>query len=340
MSAGVPILEQIDAFLSHLSALRGCSLATLDAYSRDLGQFLNFLERGIPPGSTPEQVEAWDQPSRADVDPEPEDVSAYVLLMNVCGYRPRTVIRKVAAIRSFLKFRAQEYEVSDPTRSLALPRSPARLPKALSRDDVLRLLTQPEADSDLGCRDSTILEMLYSCGLRASELVGLETRDVDFDQGFVRVLGKGSKQRLVPFGKVAEAHLVDYLQSARPGLIQDRRGEKRLFVNRYGLPLSRVGLWKSVKRYSRLAGLTAVSPHTLRHSFATHLLEGGADIRFVQELLGHASPVTTEIYTHISRERLFQVFRSCHPAERNFPPGDHGSTVARNRQKSFPEGES
>lgn len=338
MSGESPLVEQVDAFLSHMSALRGSSLATLDAYSRDLAQFLDFLERGIPPGTPPEEREAWPSPARSEVRPEADDVSAYLLLMNVCGYQPRTVVRKVAALRSFLKFRAQEYELPDPSRSLALPRSPERLPKALTREQVLALLQAPQGETPLGGRDRAILELLYSCGLRASELVGLEQRDLDFDAGFVRVLGKGSKQRLVPFGRVAEQRLVDYLEGARPQLVEGRRGERRVFVNRYGKPLSRVGLWKVVKRHAREVGLS-MSPHTLRHSFATHLLEGGADIRFVQELLGHASPVTTEIYTHVSRQRLFEVFRACHPAERDFLPGEPGSTVGRSRRRRSLEGE-
>ena len=334
------LLEQVDSFLAHLGAERGCSRATLDAYSRDLAQFLDFLERGIPPRVQPRREDAEDPgpgtgPARGI---EADAVTAYALLLPAGGYQPTSVARKVASLRSFLRFRAREFELADPSRQLRLPRPGDRLPRALDRDQVQRLLEAPTGEGPVAIRDRAVLELLYSAGLRASEAVGLSRGDLDLEEGMVRALGKGSKQRLVPFGRLAEARLRDWLARGRPPLVAGRRPVDRVFVNRSGGPLSRVGLWKLVKRHARAAGLPDLSPHTLRHSFATHLVEGGADIRFVQELLGHASPATTEIYTHVTRERLLRVFQACHPAERDFAADPRTCTVGGERASRGPRG--
>jgi len=334
------ILEEIDAFLSHLGAERGCSMATLDAYSRDLQQFLEFLgqdpggggARGPPRPGAPEPTSP---PAASSLDPD--DVSAWILLLGARGYRPATVARKVAALRSFLRFRAREYEVEDPSRKLRLPRPGERLPKALGQAEVRRLLAAP-GETPLGLRDRAALELLYSCGLRASEATGLRLGDVDLEQGVLRAFGKGEKHRLVPFGKVLEARLAEYLREGRPALVAGKAPVDRVLVTRRGATWSRVGLWKMVKKHARAAGLAKVHPHTLRHSFATHLIEGGADVRVVQELLGHASPSTTEIYTHVSRARLLEVFRQCHPAGRDFAGPRPGRTVGAGPTETGPQG--
>lgn len=328
MSQLPSLLEQIDAFLSHLAAERGVATATLEAYAGDLDQLVAYLAEG----TAPRAESAAREPGAPTEDPGGElaaaDLQAYVLLLGAGGYEPGSVARKVAAIRSFLKFRAAEFAFDDLGRGLPMPRRGERLPKALRAQQVRALLLAPEGDSALAIRDRAILEVLYSCGLRASELTGLRLDELDLAERLVRPFGKGSKQRLVPFGKVAVARLQEYLSSARPALVGEGRGSDRVFVSRRGRPFSRVALWKLVKRYSRVAGLPGeVSPHTLRHSFATHLVEGGADIRFVQELLGHASPATTQIYTHLSRRHLLDVFARCHPAARDFSGQGRDITV-------------
>ncbi len=338
MSISTTLLEQIDRYMSYLSAERGSSNATLEAYARDLSQFLDFLALGAAPacetaaqrGQSGNALSDHDQ-TKLETYAEsivPDQISAYQFLLSQAGYKPRSLARKVASLRSFLKFRAHEWDLPDPARDLAMPKPGVRLPKALTKAQTAALLAAPSKETALGLRDLAILEVLYSCGLRATELTGLKLSEVDLDEGILRAYGKGSKQRLVPFGRVATHRILDYLEAARPLLTQRAKPTPCVFVNRNGGPLSRVGLWKLVKRHARQAELTTeISPHTLRHSFATHLLEGGADIRFVQELLGHSSPTTTEIYTHVSRAHLLEVFQRCHPVEQGFSPSGNRSTV-------------
>lgn len=318
--------DQIDAFLAHLGVERGAAPSTLEAYARDLQELADRL-RPRP-----------EAPARP---PSPQELEAHVdWLRETRALAPRTVARKVAAIRSFLRFRAAEYERGDPGRSLRGPRPGRRLPRGLERDQVEALLAAPDPGTPLGQRDLVALEMMYACGLRASEVCGLRRSDVDLGQGMVRVMGKGSKQRVVPFGDLAERRLRTWFAEGRPALAASAKPCEHVLLNRSGRPLSRVGLWKAVRKQAAKAGLAGlVKPHTLRHSFATHLLEGGADLRFVQELLGHASPVTTEIYTHVTRERMLEVFRRYHPAEApgfgrrapRWPRASSGRTLRRSR---------
>jgi integrase/recombinase XerD len=224
------------------------------------------------------------------------------------------VQRKVACLRSFYRHLRREHILEqDPTADLRGPRLGARLPKVLSRDEIQALLGQPKGTSPVALRDRALLETMYACGLRASEAIALERSQVDLDAGIVCTRGKGSKERIVPIGSVALRSLRQYLDKGRPRLV-GLRDEPRVFVNARGQALSRQGLYKIIQRHARAAGLERkMSPHTLRHTFATHLLAGGCDLRSLQEMLGHADIGTTQIYTHLSPERLREVYFEAHP---------------------------
>jgi integrase/recombinase XerD len=230
------------------------------------------------------------------------------------GRSPRSVARFLVAVRGFYAWQAAQGSVDeDPAARLELPKVWKTLPKVLDGADVLRLLASPDRGDPKGARDAAMLELLYATGLRVSELVGLRLRDFHAEAGYVRCMGKGSKERVVPVGEEADAALRSYLRSARPALLAGVTSEV-LFVGRRGRPLTRQGFWKIVKLLGRGAGIrTPLSPHTLRHSFATHLLEHGADLRSVQMLLGHADISTTQIYTHVNRERLRRLYHQFHP---------------------------
>jgi integrase/recombinase XerD len=288
----------VEACLEHLAVERGLGRATLEAYGRDLNAYVAFL------------AAARCDPRRAD----PADLTRYLLQARASGLGSRSVARALSAIRTFHKFLVIDEQADrDPTAHLEAPRPILRLPDTLSRPEVESLLAAPPADTPRGVRDRTMLEVLYAAGLRISELVGLTLADVDPAGGFVRVRGKGSKERLVPLGRAAIAAMRDYLGSARPALLNGR-AVKTLFPGRAGRPLTRQAFFLALKRYARRAGIARrVSPHVLRHAFATHLLEGGADLRSVQLLLGHADIGTTQIYTHVSRAHLKLVYRKYHP---------------------------
>jgi integrase/recombinase XerD len=290
-------------FLAYLELERGLSRNTLEAYRSDLAQFGAFLER--------ERLGALDVTHRhltkfvtqlANGGPEKPAVA------------PATIQRKVACLRSFYRhLRREEIVDHDPTAQLRGPKRTQRLPKVLARAEVQKLLSQPQGTSPPALRDRALLELMYACGLRASEAVGLLVSDVDLQAGVLRARGKGSKERIVPVGREAVRALRHYLDRARPRLVGDR-AEDRLFVNHRGGGLSRQGLYKIVQRHAKAAGLEhKMSPHTLRHTFATHLLAGGCDLRAVQEMLGHADIATTQIYTHLSAERLRDVYFDAHP---------------------------
>jgi integrase/recombinase XerD len=290
-------------FLAYLELERGLSRNTLEAYRSDLQQLGEFLER---------------------VGVEPLAVTGAVLSSFVSeladgreGHRaaaPATLQRKTACLRSFYRhLRREGILESDPTKDLRAPRSRARLPRVLTRDQVNSLLEQPKGTSNAALRDRALLETMYACGLRASEAITLKLSDLDLEAGVLVAHGKGSKERLVPIGTTAISALHVYLDKARPKLvgIQD---ESHVFVNVRGHTLSRQGLYKIVQRHARTAGLdSTMSPHTLRHTFATHLLAGGCDLRSLQEMLGHADIGTTQIYTHLSTERLREVYFDAHP---------------------------
>ncbi len=290
-------------FLGYLELERGLSRNTLEAYRSDLQQFNEFLER-----------RALD-PLRVQTT----DLTAFISeLANGNGERPAaapaTLQRKIACLRSFYRhLRREQILDRDPASELRAPRSRARLPKVLSRDEVGRLLEQPRGTSPAALRDRALLETMYACGLRASEAIGLELSELDLQDGILRACGKGSKERIVPIGSKAIEALAVYLEHGRPPLV-GIRPERRVFVNLRGSGLSRQGLYKIVRRHARSAGLEErMSPHTLRHTFATHLLSGGCDLRSLQEMLGHADIGTTQIYTHLSTERLRDVYFDAHP---------------------------
>lgn len=291
-------------FLGYLSVERGSSANTLAAYGRDLRDYAAFLAAR---GTT-----APDDVTRADV-------TAWVLDLRARGLAPSSVERKVSAAKSLHRFLVREgVTENNPTARLPLPKKPARLPDVISVDNADRLLAQPFPDSPAGLRDRAILEVLYGCGLRASELVGLDLTDLDLADGVVRVYGKGSKERLVPVGAIASGSLEAYLRAGRLQLRARRSlnaDSGALFLNSRGGRLSRQAVFVIVRRYGARVGLE-LHPHTLRHSFATHLLEGGADLRALQEMLGHSDISTTQIYTHVDRRHVREEYLSTHPRAR------------------------
>ena len=290
-------------FLAYLELERGLSRNTLEAYRSDLQQFGQFLDRrAVDP-----------------LDVTTAELAAFVSELATgregkIAVAATTLQRKIACLRSFYRhLRREQILDHDPTSDLRPPRSPGRLPKVLSRDEVLRLLAQPRGSSPAALRDRALLETMYACGLRATEAISLQLSELDLERGILRTHGKGSKERIVPIGSKAIETLRAYLSRARPELV-GLGDEPRVFVNLRGGGLSRQGLYKIVQRHARSAGLEhRMSPHTLRHTFATHLLAGGCDLRSLQEMLGHADIGTTQIYTHLSAERLRDVYFDAHP---------------------------
>jgi len=318
-SPGTGVEHLILDFLAYLELERGLSRNTLQAYRSDLLQFGAFLDRrGL-----------------SAVEARHGDLAAFLseLAGTPAPAAASTLGRKVACLRSFYRHLRREGTIEhDPTAELRGPRKSQRLPRVLSRDEVARLLREPRGTDPCALRDRALLETMYACGLRASEAIGLELADVDLQEGVLCARGKGSKERLVPIGREARAALEHYCRSGRPALLAAGRVESgappatarpragaaraqgRLFLNRRGSGLTRQGLYKIVQGHARRAGLQEkMSPHTLRHTFATHLLAGGCDLRSLQEMLGHADLATTQVYTHLSAERLKDAYFSAHP---------------------------
>jgi integrase/recombinase XerD len=301
------IESQVQRFLDHLLVERGLSGNTVAAYRRDLDRYAMYL-RDRRVADARHVTEA--------------DVAAHVAAVSASSYgdgrryRASSIVRALSSIRAFHRFLLREGQTErDPTAGVVRPRLPRRLPKPLSVEDVTKLLAQPDPSTAQGLRDRAVLETLYGAGLRVSELVGLDVDDVDLEEGSVRVLGKGNKERDVPIGRFARDAISAYLVRVRPQ-IATRRSRSALFLNLRGGRLTRQGCTGVLERHARSARLRRVSPHTLRHSFATHLLEGGADVRVVQELLGHASVATTQVYTLVTREHLREVYFTSHPRAR------------------------
>jgi len=289
--------DQIDNFLQFVAAERGFSSNTAGAYRNDLTQFAAFMLAAGRDG--------WDL--------DREILQRYRSFLHERRYADTTVARKIAAVRSFLHFlRAEGALDADLTEHLASPRVTKYLPHSIAEDDVEFLLALPSTDNPAGLRDRAMLRMLWATGMRVSELISLDLEHVDMTSDTVRCIGKGSKERQIPFGLKARAALSQYLDDGRPSLIR-RAVERALFLNHHGDRLTRQGFWLILKSYARRAGIDRISPHTLRHSFATHLLNNEAELRVVQELLGHSNISTTQIYTHVSRERLRQVYDQAHP---------------------------
>jgi integrase/recombinase XerD len=298
-----PFAHHVLDFLAYLEFERGLSRNTLEAYRSDLLQFGQFLDRTGADATTLGHAELagfLNELAAGSVERAP--------------VAPATLQRKAACLRSFYRhLRREEVIGHDPTAELRAPRKRQKLPQVLSRDEVSALLASPRGTAPAALRDRALLELMYACGLRASEAVDLTVGDVDLRTGVVRARGKGAKERLIPVGREAVAAARGYLDRGRPALV-GLREERHLFVNHRGAGLTRQGLYKIVQRHARAAGLEGkMSPHTLRHTFATHLLAGGCDLRSLQEMLGHADVATTQIYTHLSADRLKDVYFRAHP---------------------------
>lgn len=297
MRAADPVEDWIDRFVDALWLEDGLARRTLEAYRRDLRLFAAWLA-----GQGKDLCRAAEA-----------DIHAYYAARHA-GTKPSTANRRLTVLRRFYQWTLREHlRADDPTVRLRAAKQGPRIPKTLTEAQVEALLAAPDVDAPLGLRDRTMLETLYASGLRVSELVGLPTVAVGLNEGVARVRGKGDKERLVPLGEEAIAWIERYLREARPRLLAGRAADA-LFVTQRGGPMTRQMFWTLVKRYALAAGIRApLSPHTLRHAFATHLLNHGADLRVVQMLLGHADISTTQIYTHVARERLKQLHRAHHP---------------------------
>jgi len=297
----------IDSFLNMLAVEKGLARNTLEAYSRDLNRLANYLQAN--------GVKSWPEGNGSQL-------RTYFSSLRETGLSVRSITRNLVTLRQFYRFLEKERIIQEnPVPRLLLPVESRRLPTILTHDDVERLLNQPNPSSLLGLRDRAMLEFLYATGLRVSELVSLHTQQINLEGDYLTVRGKGGKVRVLPFGRWADERLRVYLREVRPKLLQ-RRTSSVLFLTRSGKALTRQGFWKLIRRYALVAGIERkVTPHTLRHSFATHLLEGGADLRAVQSMLGHSDISTTQIYTHINRAHLKQVHRRYHPRERTNDTG-------------------
>ena len=289
----------LERFADFLALEKGSSPRTQEAYARDVGRMVQFaIAKGAP----------------APLDVSPKLLRDFIYHMKDLGLSPSSIRRSVSATRSYFKFLMGDgHVVRDPSERLDTPQRWRTLPDVLTVAEIQKLLAAPTMDDPLYFRDRAMLELAYGAGLRVSEWIGIGVKDVLYDDGLVRVFGKGSKERLVPIGRGAIGALAIYAREARPRL-EHGGGKGKLFLNSRGVPLSRMGAWKILRKYVLRSGITKdVSPHTLRHSFATHLLEGGADLRAVQEMLGHADISTTQIYTHVDREYLRSVHKRYHP---------------------------
>ena len=294
-----PIDILIDQYLNYLLIEKGLSRTTLESYSRDLIRFQIFLRQNAV--------------ARLSENDTPLILKHLIALRNA-GLEARSRARHLVSIRGLYRFAVREKMLKhDPARLVDLPKTSLKLPDVLSVEEVSRLLEAPDTDKPHGVRDRAMLELLYAAGLRVSELINLKLQDVNLEAGFVRVLGKGSKERVVPFGSIANGKVVTYLEKSRIILLKNRVSPY-LFVARAAQPITRQGFWKLLRRYALQVHLNKkVTPHSLRHSFASHLLEGGADLRAVQVMLGHVDIATTQIYTHVARQQLKELHERFHP---------------------------
>jgi integrase/recombinase XerD len=298
--SGISSVEQsILGYLDHLIVDRGLAPLTVNAYASDMREFARFLQT--------HRIDSVQKVSR-------EDLLLFLAVMDRRGLSPRSRSRKISCIRGFFRYLIQnDFIREDPSQLIDSPRLPKKIPQYLEPDEVDRLLASVPTGSLETRRDATMLELLYATGLRVSELVKLEMGQVDLEMGCVTVVGKGSKERVVPLGIPASRAVMSYLETVRNGLLHGRRSEA-LFVTRRGGPMTRQAFWKIVKKYARSGGIRKeISPHTLRHSFATHLVQNDADLRAVQIMLGHSDISTTEIYTHVAQHRLKHLHQTHHP---------------------------
>ncbi len=296
--------EKVQEFLDYLLVEKGYSNNTIAAYHNDLSQLVGYLrQKGRL--TSPEDWRKVDK----------DAIISYILYLKERGYASSTVARKIAAVKSFFHhlFRSG-FLTDDPTATLDSPKVKKRLPRSVSPEEIERLLAAAKGESPKALRDGAMLELLYATGMRVTELISLDLDDVDLEAGTVRCYGKGAKERVLPIHKRAVEALRLYLEKGRPRLVHDEGDKQALFLNPRGQRLTRQGLWLIVKEYVQEADLDVhITPHTLRHSFATHMLNRGADLRNVQELLGHASLSTTQVYTRVSSERLREIYNEAHP---------------------------
>jgi len=292
--------EKIIEYMHYLRIERGLSDNTIQSYRRDLKKYQQFLRK--------ENVMSFSDVTKADI-------LLYLQHLNTEKFATSSISRMISSLRKFHQYLKQEgLSDGDPMINIQLPKKKQSLPKALSIDDIDRLMGAPDVKTILGLRDRAILEILYATGLRVSELVNLTKSDVHLDIGFIQTIGKGDKERIVPLGEEAIYWVNQYLQYSRPDLARGRKETTFLFLNFHGQGFTRQGIWKNLKQLVLHAGIKKnVSPHMLRHSFATHILENGADLRIVQELLGHSDISTTQIYTHITTERMTEIYQKYHP---------------------------
>lgn len=290
----------LEEFINYLAVERGLAKNTLASYRIDLSQYIAHLkEQGIS---------TWGDANR-------NHILTHLYKLQKTGKAPATISRHMAALKHFHRFLLSEGIVAqDYTLNLESPKLAQRLPKVLSTSEVEALLSQPQLADPAGLRDKAMLELIYATGIRVSEMVALDIQHVELEVGYIRCFGKGSKERIIPLGSVASHYVQEYLARARAKLTRGKAEHQALFVNVQGKRLTRQGFWKIIKKYAREGKINKpITPHTLRHSFATHLLENGADLRSVQEMLGHADISTTQIYTHLTKLRLREVYSKAHP---------------------------
>ncbi len=289
----------IEEFFSFLSVERGLSNNTLSSYKGDLAKFFKYLKS--------RRIASMERVTR-------QTITSFMLSERDRELSANSISRELACLKTFFKFLVRENKVKeDVTSVIESPKLWKKLPSTLSLDEVESLLRTPKARDLMGARDKASLELMYATGMRVSELINLKISDLNMDVGFAKCFGKGGKERIVPFGKKAKDNIARYLDKSRPVFLK-KKVSNFLFLTRLGKPMSRQTFWKIIKKYAREAGIKKkISPHSLRHSFATHILERGADLRIVQELLGHADISTTQIYTHVSKDRLKSIHQKYHP---------------------------
>jgi len=289
----------LDSFLAYITVEKGLSKNTLESYGRDVRKFLTFLEEG--------HIETVHEIKY-------ENILDFLSSFKKQGFSDTTTVRTIVSIKQFFKYLLLEKIIKeDPTSQIHTPKMKKSIPGVISLEDVEKVLASPDENTPEGLRDLAMLEVLYATGIRVSELINLKLNEVNFEMGFVIVYGKGSKERIVPMGEQAQEKLKTYMEHSRPTLLK-QRDCKELFVTRRGKGMTRQGFWKLIKNYALKANITKpISPHTLRHSFATHLLERGADLRTIQIMLGHSDISTTQIYTHVENERLKEIHKKYHP---------------------------
>lgn len=293
------MLAHSDEWLNHLLIQQGLSEHTVLAYKQDLEALEAFMKTS----------------ARTLAEIDEDGLLLFSIFLSQKGDSKRTIARRLSCLRKFFAWLYEEKHITqNPAELLDTPKLPLYLPEVLSIEEVQRLLSSPDTSTKLGQRDLAMLHLLYASGLRVSELVHVKATDIDFQRGIIRVFGKGKKERLIPLHSMALAILTDYLQNTRNQFTNNKNADDELFLNRSGKKLTRQGIWKLIKRYALLANIQGIiSPHTLRHSFATHLLEGGADLRTVQILLGHSDLAATELYTHICQGKIQEIYAHAHP---------------------------